>query len=94
MLPIVDHPTAAKDFVRNQDRSQWHDKALWFVRSKRDKQALAVPEWEYLRTVASGIKRHTIANLPVLLEQFEANATALGATVHWAAMPKSTTKLC
>lgn len=88
MLPIVDHPTAAKDFVRNQDRSQWHDKALWFVRSKRDKQALAVPEWEYLRTVASGIKRHTIANLPVLLEQFEANATALGATVHWAADAK------
>ena len=85
MLPIVDHPTAAKDFVTNRDRSQWHDRALWFVRSKRDKQADAIPEWEYMRSLASAIKTHTIANLPVYLQEFERNATALGATVHWAA---------
>ena len=84
-LPIVDHPTAAKPFVTNDQRSHWHDQALWFVRSKRDKQASAVPEWEYLRELASAIKTHTIANLDRYLEDFERNARALGATVHWAA---------
>ncbi|WP_413431427.1 lactate utilization protein B [Crateriforma spongiae] len=84
-LPIVDHPTAAKPFVTNEDRSHWHDDALWFVRVKRDRQASSVPEWEYLRERASAIKTHTIANLGDYLEQFERNATARGATVHWAA---------
>ncbi len=84
-LPIVDHPTAAHEFIANDERSHWHDKALWFVRSKRDKQAHAVPEWEYLRSLASQIKTHTVANLGSYLEEFEKNATALGATVHWAA---------
>ena len=84
MLPIVEHPKAAKDFVTDPDRSRWHDQALWFVRSKRDKQAASIPEWEYLRETASQIKSHTIANLGTYLEEFERNATARGATVHWA----------
>ena len=85
MLPIIDHPTAAHAFVTNDERSHWHDHALWFVRSKRDAQAASVPEWEYLRELASTIKTRTIANLSGFLEEFERNATALGATVHWAA---------
>ena len=84
-LPIIDHPTAAKTFVADDERTHWHDAALWFVRAKRDRQAGSVPEWEYLRTLASGIKTHTIANLADYLTEFERNATALGATVHWAA---------
>ncbi|MFK8112065.1 MAG: LutB/LldF family L-lactate oxidation iron-sulfur protein [Rubripirellula sp.] len=84
-LPIVDHPAAAHAFVTNDERSHWHDKSLWFVRSKRDKQAGGVPEWEYLRQLASQIKTHTVARLDEYLQQFELNATALGATVHWAA---------
>lgn len=84
-LPIVDHPTAARDFVTDGERSHWHDQALWFVRHKRDKQAQSVAEWEYLRSLASQIKTHTIAKLDQYLEQFEQNATSLGATVHWAA---------
>jgi len=54
------------------------------VRSKRDVQANGVPEWEYLRSLAAQIKTQTIANLGDYLEQFEQNATRLGATVHWA----------
>jgi L-lactate dehydrogenase complex protein LldF len=84
MLPIVEHPTAAKAFVTDPNRSRWHDQALWFVRSKRDKQAGSLPEWEYLRETASQIKTHTIANLSDYLQQFEQNATARGAVVHWA----------
>ncbi|MCO8121116.1 lactate utilization protein [Stieleria sp. TO1_6] len=84
MLPIVEHPAAAKAFVTDPNRSRWHDQALWFVRSKRDLQAGSIPEWEYLRETASAIKTHTIANLGDYLEQFERNATARGAIVHWA----------
>jgi L-lactate dehydrogenase complex protein LldF len=84
-LPIIDHPNAAREFVNNDERSHWHDRALWFVRSKRDVQAASIPEWEYLRSVAAEIKQHTIANLARYLTEFEQNATALGATVHWAA---------
>lgn len=83
-LPIVDHPRAAREFVNNHERSHWHDDSLWFVRSKRDRQAASLPEWEYLREQASAIKTHTIANLADYLEQFEAAATARGAIVHWA----------
>lgn len=83
-LPIVDHPTAARPFVRNDQRLHWHDEALWFVRSKRDRQARSLPEWEYLRELASGIKTRTVAGLDGYLEEFERNATAAGAIVHWA----------
>jgi len=52
------------------------------------KRALAVdafPDFEAARTRAAAIKDHVVANLGHYLEQFEANATAAGATVHWAA---------
>lgn len=78
------HATAAAEFVANDERAHWHDQALWFVRAKRDKQAHSLPEWERLRELASQVKLHTMSNLPALLEQFEANATRLGAVVHWA----------
>lgn len=80
----MSHATLAADFVANRPRAQWHDQTLWFVRSKRDKAAQTLPEWELLRETAAGIKAYTMANLADLLEQFEANATRLGAKVHWA----------
>ncbi|TVQ01328.1 MAG: lactate utilization protein [Planctomycetaceae bacterium] len=83
--PHRDHPTMARDFVANVQRTHWHDGALWFVRNKRDAQASSIPEWEYLREQASAIKQEAIAKLADFLEQFEANATRLGAVVHWAA---------
>jgi L-lactate dehydrogenase complex protein LldF len=79
-----EHPAMARDFVTNVNRTKWHDGALWFVRNKRDAQASQIPEWEYLRETASKIKNHSIANMPDYLEQFERNATRLGAVVHWA----------
>lgn len=79
-----DHPSAAAEFVANDARAHWHDKALWFVREKRDRQSRTLPEWEQLRETASAIKAFTVSHLADLLEEFEANATKLGATVHWA----------
>lgn len=83
-LPVVEHPKEAARFVRNRQRTQWHDQALWFVREKRDRMARSLPEWEWLREQASAIKTHTIANLADYLEAFEANAKARGAVIHWA----------
>lgn len=78
------HPAAAARWIADAPRAHWHDQALWWVRQKRDRAAAAVPEWERLRDLAAGIKAHTLANLADYLEQFERNATALGAHVHFA----------
>lgn len=80
----LDHPTEAAKFIKNHPRAKWHDQALWFVRSKRDKAAQTLPEWELLRETASQIKLHTVSRLEEYLKSFEANATRLGATIHWA----------
>lgn len=81
----VKHSYDAAKFISNQERTHWHDEALWFVRQKRDKAVNAVPEWELLREKASQIKLHTLAHLAEYLEQFERNATQRGVQVHWAA---------
>lgn len=83
-LTIIDHPTRAKKFVSNDARSHWHDETLWFVRVKRDRAAKTLPEWELLRETASAIKANVVSHLAEYLEEFERNATRLGAKVHWA----------
>ncbi len=78
------HAESAALFVRDDARAHWHDQALWFVRQKRDAGARSVPDWEALRERAEAIKAHTQSRLAEYLEEFERNATRLGATVHWA----------
>lgn len=80
----ANHSTAAAAFIANGERVRWHDSAIWFARTKRDRASHGVPEWETLRDLASKIKLHTMSRLDEYLEQFEANATRLGAHVHWA----------
>jgi L-lactate dehydrogenase complex protein LldF len=80
----LSHARAAAEFLADPERARWHDRALWFVRQKRDAAVASVPEWEVLREAADRIKQHTLAHLPDYLEQFEERATALGARVHWA----------
>ena len=74
----------ATQFVANKPRAQWHDRALWFVRAKRDLAAKSLPEWEELRDHASAIKAHCVAHLADYLEEFTRNAERLGVQVHWA----------
>src|SRR3954447_7677959 len=81
---IADHPAAAAEFIANIAKVRWHDMAIWGTRTKRDRASQSVPEWETLRDLASRIKLHTMSRLDEYLEQFEAAATRLGATVHWA----------
>ncbi len=81
---MTGHAQKSAAFAANEDRAHWHDQSLWFVRSKRDKQASGIPEWEALREAASAIKTHTLSRLADYLEEFERNATANGIQVHWA----------
>jgi L-lactate dehydrogenase complex protein LldF len=78
------HATNADAFVADAERLRWHDQAVWFLRQKRDKASEVVPDWERLRELASQIKAHVLSRLPDYLEEFERNATAHGAHVHWA----------
>lgn len=78
------HSDKAAAFIQDESRTNWHDESLWLVRQKRDKVAHAIPEWEKLRKLASQIKEHTLSQLDVYLEQFEANAIKNGIQVHWA----------
>jgi L-lactate dehydrogenase complex protein LldF len=78
------HSRLAAAFLKQEERAHWHDQALWYVREKRDRMAASVPDWEALRETAQAIKRHALANLPRYLEEFERNAAARGAIVHYA----------
>ena len=78
------HSIAAEKFLANPDKVTRHDQTFWSVRAKRDVLAYELKEWEQLRDAASNIKKHTVTHLADYLEEFERNATANGAIVHWA----------
>jgi L-lactate dehydrogenase complex protein LldF len=80
----IDHAEASSSFIEASDHLEFHDKRLWDLRKKRDRESEGLPEWEELRTLASGIKEHTLTHLADYLEEFERNAIKNGAHVHWA----------
>jgi L-lactate dehydrogenase complex protein LldF len=85
MHATKDHATLAREFNRDEDRVDWHNDTLWWIRQKRDRAAWSLgDQWEALRNRASQIKEHTLSHLHPYLLQFEAQAQANGATVHWA----------
>lgn len=59
-------------------------KATTTIRNKRQAVIDEIDDWEALREAGSTTKRHVVAHLPELLEQFEAAVTARGGHVHWA----------
>lgn len=81
----VDHAGSAKQFLDAPVHAQSHDERVWAMRTKRDKQAHTIEEWEQLRDLASQIKTHTLTHLDDYLEQFADNAADNGVRVHWAA---------
>ncbi|TCG03342.1 4Fe-4S ferredoxin [Paraburkholderia steynii] len=84
----VDHVKSSRKFIADEKHIEFHDKRLWGLRTSRDQAAHGIEEWEELRTLASGIKEHTLTHLADYLEEFERNATNNGAIVHWAADAK------
>ena len=81
----ANHSERADIFNQDEDRVNWHDETLWFVRQKRDKASKVIDDWELLRQTASGIKDNVLSNLHDYLLEFEKNALANGAVIHWAA---------
>ena len=79
------HSIAAAEFLKDREKSSWHDRTLWMVRQKRDKMSRSLPEWEQLRDAACALKMYSNSHLAGLLTEFEKNAEANGAVVHWAA---------
>jgi len=79
------HPELSEIFNRDEERVDWHDETLWWIRQKRDKSAHSIPEWEQLREKASQIKNNVLSDLANYLVKFEENALANGVVVHWAA---------
>jgi L-lactate dehydrogenase complex protein LldF len=84
----LDHAALAEIFNKDEDRVNWHDETLWWIRAKRDKAVHQLPEWEALRETASQIKNNVLSNMSTYLQQFEANAKANGINIHWAADAK------
>jgi len=84
----MNHSEKAEIFNRNEAKVNWHDKALWYVREKRDASAHKVKGWEYLRDLASGIKANVLSNLDNYLLQFEKNAKSNGINIYWASDAK------
>ena len=80
-----DHAALAEIFNKDENRVDWHDETLWWIREKRDESAHQLPEWENLREAASQIKNNVLSNLSNYLQKFEANAAANGIKIHWAA---------
>ncbi|MGZ9898233.1 lactate utilization protein B [Shewanella gaetbuli] len=84
MYSSNNHAKNARIFCQDEGRVDWHSKALWNLRAKRDKAAASIPEWEALRQAGSQIKLHTLSNLSHYLQMFEKQCVANGIHVHWA----------
>jgi len=70
--------------VENADLRQRLDKALTHTIAAREDRVRERADWEALRDAAAARRRHALERLPDLLEEFERNATASGARVHYA----------
>ena len=90
---MMSHAKLAKIFNKDEAKVNWHDKALWYVREKRDTAAHNVKGWEYLRDLASGIKANVLSNLDNYLVEFEKNAQSNGIEVHWASNAEEHNKI-
>ena len=78
-------PKAAHHELANQQLRRNLAHATSTIQAKRALVVGEMPDWEALRDTGSAIKTDVMARLPELLEQLEANVTARGGVVHWAA---------
>jgi len=81
----ANHVELSDIFNEDEQRVNWHDETLWWIRAKRDKAAFKIPEWELLRDTASQIKNNVLSDLHNYLIEFETKAKSNGIIIHWAA---------
>jgi L-lactate dehydrogenase complex protein LldF len=89
--PIMDpriappFPEAALPILQNTQLRTNVAHATDVIQAKRNRLVTEKLDWQELRTAASAIRAHVLANLAGYLEEFESKCTAAGGIVHWAA---------
>ena len=79
-----DFPAAAGSMLTNSELRKNVRHATEVIQNKRRIVVEEKADWQQLRESGKRIREHTMQYLDVYLEQFEANCTAAGGTVHWA----------
>src|SRR3569833_2310939 len=77
-------PRAALPILQNSQLRRNVAHATDVIQAKRNLLVEEKKDWQELRTAASAIRAHVLANLADYLEEFERNCTAAGGVVHWA----------
>ncbi|MDD5478125.1 LutB/LldF family L-lactate oxidation iron-sulfur protein [Rhodoferax sp.] len=85
--PAEDFKARSKAVLDNPGQRKNFRGAMDFLQAKRRAQFSEQDELQGLRELGASIRRYSLANLPRLLEQLEANLTANGVQVHWAENP-------
>jgi L-lactate dehydrogenase complex protein LldF len=75
---------AAKSLLTDTQLRKNVRHATTVIQNKRAIVVDEMPDWQQLRESGRQIKDHTLRHLDHYLQQFEANCTAAGGTVHWA----------
>ncbi|MFO1050037.1 MAG: lactate utilization protein B [Geminicoccaceae bacterium] len=81
---LADFKTRAKGALADRTLKVAIDRTTGNAERKRAAALAAFPEFPAARERGKAIKDHVIAHLDFYLEEFERNATASGAKVHWA----------
>ena len=80
----ADFPQNAKQAVNDSQLRRNVRKATGTIRERRAGLVAETPDWQQLRRAGAAIKDDVLHHLDGYLEQFERNAIARGAHVHWA----------
>lgn len=86
-------PDAAREALHDTQLRTNLARATGTIRAKRTAVVAEKDDWEALRTTAHARKMQVLHDLPELLEEFERNATAAGAIVHWAPDAATATRI-
>ena len=82
--PAKDFKARSKAVLDNEGQRKNFRGAMDFLQAKRRAQFSDDDELQGLRNLGQAIRQYSLANLPRLLTQLEANLTANGVQVHWA----------
>ena len=85
--PALAHPfpQAALPILRDTQLRVNVAHATDVIQNKRGRLVAEKSDWQQLRSAAASIRDEALGNLGAYLEQFEAQCTARGGVVHWAA---------
>jgi L-lactate dehydrogenase complex protein LldF len=86
--PMDDFKERSRSVLNDPGQRKNFRGAMDYLQAKRRSQFPDEDELQGLRELGSQIRRHSLANLPRLLEQLEAKLSANGVQVHWAQNPE------